>query len=80
MTAKLFFDPDFGTVVVRDANEPVESHRENLLEITSEQAIALSLSFHRPMPEINCKVDAEKMTTDKVGCLSWRPDWSRLKS
>ena len=45
MTAKLFFDPDLGTVVVRDANEPVESHRENLLEITSEQAIALSLSF-----------------------------------
>ena len=45
MTAKLFFDPDFGTVVVRDANEPVESHRENMVEITSEQAIALSLSF-----------------------------------
>jgi hypothetical protein len=45
MTAKLFFDPDFGTIVVRDANEPVESHRENLLEITSEQAMALSLSF-----------------------------------
>jgi hypothetical protein len=45
MTARLFFDPDFGTIVVRDANEPVESHRENLLEITSEQAIALGLSF-----------------------------------
>ena len=45
MAAKLFFDPDFGTVVVRDANEPVEAHRANLLEITSEQAIALSLSF-----------------------------------
>ncbi len=42
MTAKLFFDPDFGTIVVRDANEPVEAHRTNLLEITSEQAI---LSF-----------------------------------
>ena len=36
------FDPDFGTVVVRDANEPVGSHRENSLEITSEQAIALT--------------------------------------
>jgi hypothetical protein len=45
MTAKLFFDPDSGTIVVRDANEPVEAHRKNLLEITSEQAIAVSLSF-----------------------------------
>ena len=45
MSAKLFFDPDFGTVVVRDANEPVEAYRANLLEITSEQAVALSLSF-----------------------------------
>ncbi len=45
MTAKVFFDPNSGTVVVRDANEPVEAHRANLLEITSEQAMALSLSF-----------------------------------
>jgi len=57
MTAKLFFDPDFGTVVVRDANEPVELHRENLLNHVR-TGHSYEPIVHRPMPKINCRIDA----------------------